>query len=237
MIRKSRAGGLLTLALIAASGGAIGEDASTVAIVPVQKAPFHIPVFSNEFVTLLNVTIPAGRNAPYHSHSRDLATVLVEAADTRVQVLGQAPADRPARQAGVINFTAYSKSPGVHQVTNTDSKPYHIVGFEIAYPEPGRFTSSSRSSAPEYKQELDNERVRGWRLILEPGQTAAEITQTAPGARIIVRGGELTETEPGQSGRAMRLEVAGFMWQSANVTRALKNTGNTPLEIVEFELK
>ena len=30
--------------------------------VPMEKAPFHIPVFQNDYIILLNVNIPPGRN-------------------------------------------------------------------------------------------------------------------------------------------------------------------------------
>jgi hypothetical protein len=33
-----------------------------------DKAPFHIPVFSNDYLILLNVNIPPGRNTGYHIH-------------------------------------------------------------------------------------------------------------------------------------------------------------------------
>src|SRR5207248_11679927 len=36
--------------------------------VPMDKAPFHIPVFSNDYLILLNVNIPLGRNTVYLIH-------------------------------------------------------------------------------------------------------------------------------------------------------------------------
>ena len=43
--------------------------------VPMDKAPFHIPVFSNDYITLLNVNIPPGRNTGYHVHFADSMSV------------------------------------------------------------------------------------------------------------------------------------------------------------------
>jgi hypothetical protein len=84
---------------------------------------------------------------------------------------------------------------------------------------------------------MDNERVRGWRLALEPGQSAAPIMQTAPGIRIVLDGGELVESVPGQAGRGWMLATGEFYWQDAGVTRGLRNIGTTRIEIVEFEIK
>ncbi len=84
---------------------------------------------------------------------------------------------------------------------------------------------------------MDNERVRGWRLVLEPGQTAGVFTQTAPGLRIVLDGGEIAELVPGQPDRGMNLRLGEFYWQDPGVMRAVRNTGTTRLEFVEFELK
>ena len=59
--------------------------------VPVDKAPFHVPVFRNDYVALVNVYIPPGRVAGYHTHSLDQISVLVADADMVGQVLGDHP--------------------------------------------------------------------------------------------------------------------------------------------------
>ena len=152
-------------------------------------------------------------------------------------MLGENPTEAQSPLAGGVFYFGYAKSPRAHQVTNIDSKPFHVVGFEIMYREPGRFSPSSRVEVPGYKTVLDNERVRGWRLVLEPGQSVPAITQKAPGVRIVVKGGELVESEPGQPDRDMSLKLGDFMWQKADVTRAVRNAGTTQIELVEFELR
>jgi hypothetical protein len=47
---------------------------STLRVVPVEKAPFHITAFRNEYVRMLNVHVPPGRTAsiaPTRSSRRD----------------------------------------------------------------------------------------------------------------------------------------------------------------------
>jgi mannose-6-phosphate isomerase-like protein (cupin superfamily) len=84
---------------------------------------------------------------------------------------------------------------------------------------------------------MDNERVRGWRLVLDPGQTSGSYTQSAPGVRIVLDGSEIAEVVPGQGDRGMNLRMGEFYWQDPGVTRAVRNTGTTRLELFEFELK
>ena len=209
---------------------------SPLRVVPVEKAPFHVTAFRNEYVRMLNVHIPPGRTASYHKHQLDVVTVVVGGAKIRAQELGQ-EAVEPNIPDGAVTYTGYAKKPLIHQVSNIDTKTFWVVGFEITYPEAGRFSPSSRSERPAYKPELDNERVRGWRLVMEPGDSVSAITQQAPGVRIILRGGDLVESGPGYPDQDMNFRPGDFVWQEPGMTRALRNTGTTPVEFVEFELK
>jgi len=154
------------------------------------------------------------------------------------QNLGSSEVTRGERaQRGRANYISYSKGgPRTHKATNVGSTPFHNVSF-LFRSRPGRFTPLARTEAPGYLQIMDNERVRGWRLVLEPGQSAPAISQTAPGIRIVVDGGELAESVPGSADRGWTLRNGEFYWQEAGVTRGLRNIGTTRIEIVEFELK
>jgi hypothetical protein len=227
---------ILIAPAFAAPRPATAQVAGEAAALPVGKTPFHIYVFQNRHVRLVNANIPPGRSAPYHRHTADFAFVVVEAATVKAQAPGGEPLELPQR-TGAVSYAGYTKKPATHQVFNIDTKPYHVVGIELMYSTPGRFTPSRRADVPDYKLVLDNERVRGWELTLLPGQSVAAITQKAPGIRIVVSGGELVENEPGQADRELSLKLGDFMWQEANATRALRNAGATPIDLIEFELK
>ena len=229
----------LKLALIAVvlslpQSAAAAQDVAQV--VPVEKAPFHMTTFRSEYGRLLSVYIPAGRTASYHKHSTDVVYTFVSGAKIRNQVLGGQPIE-PKIPTGAVNFVGYTKNPGIHQVSNIDNQPFYVVGFEITYLESGRFSPSSRAEVPAYKQVLDNERVRGWRLVLEPGESIPPVTQNAPGFRVVVSGGELVESEKGLPDRHIILRLGDFSWQELGTTRLVLNAGANRIEFVEFELK
>lgn len=207
--------------------------------VPIRKAPYHLPVFENEYVTLLNIYVPPQRNTGFHTHAEDSVSVNVEDADMTNQDWGQPqPAAAQRGERGRATFTAYSKQPPrTHKASNVGPTPFHNVSFIFKGAPHGRFRPSSRAEAPPYLQVMDNERVRGWRLVLEPGQSAAAIAQDAPGIRIVVSGGELVESVPGQADRGMSLKLGEFYWQDPGARRAVRNIGTTRIELVEFELK
>jgi quercetin dioxygenase-like cupin family protein len=207
--------------------------------VPITQAPFHVPVFTNEYVTFLSITVPPGRNTGFHIHSSDSVSVNIEPADMTNQNLGSSEVSRPARgERGRATFAHYTKEgPRTHKASNVGPTPFHNISFILNHPGPQGFTASSRAGVRGYAQILDNERVRGWRVVLDPGEATGEIRQQAPGLRIVIDGGVLAELVPGQADRGMSLRAGDFLWQDAGTTRAVRNTGTTRLEFVEFELR
>ena len=205
--------------------------------VPIVQAPFHVPAMKNEYGTVLIINVPPGRNTGYHIHDADSFSVNIEAADMTNQNLGSSTVTPPNRaQVGRILFTPYYKEgERTHRASNVGNSHFHNVSFLFSSRQPHGFTPSTRGQG--YEQIADNERFRAWRLALQPGQSAASIKQGAPGMRVIVSGGELTETVPGQLDRGMKPRDGQFFWQEAGTTRTVKNTGTTPLNIVEVELK
>ena len=203
--------------------------------VPVEQASYHVPAFSNEYVTVLNVFIPPHRASGYHRHSLDSIGVLISDTARTGQVLGAEATVTAQRGNGSTNFTNYAREPITHLVTVTGETPFHNIVVELLYPTPGRFTPGARGQG--YTEVLDNERVRIWRLVLEPGQTAAAITQAAPGVRVVVAGGELVEIVAGRAERSKAPRSGDFFWQEAGTTRAVRTVGTTRIELVELELK
>ena len=205
--------------------------------VPIIQAPFHVPAMKNEYGTVLLINIPPGRNTGYHIHSQDSFSVNIEAADMTNQNLGSSDVSPPNRaQVGRILFTPYYKDgERTHKATNVGQSHFHNVSFLFSSRQPHGFAPSTRPQG--YEQIADNDRFRAWRLLLQPGQSVPEFKQGAPGMRVVVSGGELIESVPGQPDRGMKPRVGEFFWQEAGVTRAVRNTGTTPLNLVEVELK
>jgi mannose-6-phosphate isomerase-like protein (cupin superfamily) len=205
--------------------------------VPIFQAPFHVPAMKNEYGTVLIINVPPGRNTGYHIHDADSLSINIEAADMTNQTLGSSQVSPPNRAVqGRIAFMPYFKEgERTHKANNVGSTHFHNVSFVFASPRPSGFTPSTRGQG--YEQIADNERFRAWRLALKPGESAAPYKQGAPGMRVIVSGGELTESVPGQPERGMKPRDGQFFWQEAGTTRTVRNTGTTPLNIVEIELK
>jgi hypothetical protein len=218
-------------------GARFATAATDPVVVPVESAPFHLEVFENEYVRFLNVLIPPGKVGAYHRHSIDFAWVTVEATDRLEITVLDKPMELASLKSGQVVFSGYSKAPLIHQVANAGQTSFHVIGIEILDSHPGRFSPSTRADVPAYTSVLDNERVRGWRLVLQAGESAAVISQTAPGIRMVVQGGDTVESAGDKPDHELNLVRGDFVWQAGGTTRAVRNVGTSPVEWVEFELK
>jgi hypothetical protein len=210
--------------------------------VPMERAPFHIPVFQNDYIILLNVNIPPGRNTGYHTHYADSVSINLMPASQTNQNYGSnevsAPGTGGEGAPGRATFTNVTKvGPRTHKASNVGPTPFHNISFILKKAGPAGNTVSDRSGVNGYSQIMDNARTRAWRVTLDPGQSTGQITQSAPGLRVYVHGGVLAEVIPGNADRGMAPYDGDFIWKDAGETRSIKNTGTTRLEFIEFELK
>jgi hypothetical protein len=210
--------------------------------VPMDKAPFHVPIFSNDYIILLNVNIPPGRNTGYHTHYADSVSVNLTPASQTNQIYGSSEVSPPraggSGEPGRATFNDVTKEGTyTHKASNVGPTPFHNISFILKDRGPSAAAVSDRSGVAGYTQIMDNARLRGWRVVLKPGETTGQVTQTAAGLRVYVRGGVLAEIVPEAADRGMAPTEGEFIWQDAGQTRAVKNTGTTAIEFVEFELK
>src|SRR4249919_1946792 len=118
--------------------------------VPMDKAPFHIPVFANEYLILLNVNIPPGRNTGYHIHYADSVSVNLSPAWQTNQNFGSnevsAPGTGGEGAPGRATFTDVTKNgPRTHKATNVGPTPFHNISFILKDRGPAATTVSNRA--------------------------------------------------------------------------------------------
>ena len=206
--------------------------------VPVEQAPFHRLVLATEDYALIENHMPPGADSGFHAHHRDLFYVTISAARAATQRPGQPlrPVP-PSFAAGTVGMNPPSDEPFVHRVVNPDSRPFHVLGVEPRRPAPSGQPITERAASSGFVQVHDHPRLRAWRLVLEPGQSAPNLRQAGPGLRIVVRGGDLTVARPGRPAQTIRIEAGDFEQLASGESRALHNRGPTAIEIVDIEMK
>jgi quercetin dioxygenase-like cupin family protein len=198
--------------------------------VELSGEPRHHPKFENAFVRIWDVTVPAGDATLWHAHRNDNVVVSFGDASLRIETLGRDPSEGPWK-FGEVRF---AKATYIHRALNIGTTPFHNFTIELLKPPAGAILSKGPGREPVF----ENERVRVFRVTLEPGQSAAMHTHEVPGLAITLAAAELEITSQGKdkSDRVNR-PVGDLTWRDGPVTHALKNVGKTRFEGVDVEFK
>ena len=217
----------LLIGLTVASAPALCADDA----VPIEQEPQHRMKFSNAHVRLFDVLLPPGYISLWHSHVTDGVFVNIEPSETREEVPGAKPSDRPPRLIGQTYFTNYTKTPKVHRVSNTGTTPYHVVDAEIVT-NCGGFAPVA--DAPGQTLILDNERVRVTRLMIGPGETV--MLHPLCGMLLAVDAGNLAiKTAGGEE--TIALKPAEFKWRDQGESMEIRNAGSEVFQAVDVVVK
>ncbi len=223
---------------LAAQSSTFAETAKSENYPPVERASFHQLVFADDDFAVLDNLYPPGGDSGFHAHYRDIFYVVIQPGQGgRSQKIGEPMAAVPKPVAGDAAFGGLGGEPRIHRVVNGDKSAAQFIVVELRRAKPLGSTASSREDSKRYTQIADNPRLRAWRLVLEPGQSTASISQIGKGIRIVVRGGILSTISPGMPDQILALRSGDFSIQYPGFTRALTNTGTEAIELVEMELK
>ncbi len=127
--------------------------------------------------------------------------------------------------------------PFIHRVVNPDRAPFHLVAVELRRAGILGRRTSDRPAASGFVQVYDHPRLRAWRLVLEPAQSAPALKYEGTGVRIFVRGDQLTVSDAGYPGQALVVRPGDFEQLRTGSTIALTNDGTSIVELIDVELK
>jgi predicted metal-dependent enzyme (double-stranded beta helix superfamily) len=148
--------------------------AQTTTTVPVDQEPQHKVVFKNEFVRVLDATLPPGYVTLNHAH--DIDNVSVTIATGRE---GDAALRGPGR-------ASFAKGGYSHSVTNSGAAVMRFIVVEIGKTDrPG----SAPVQLPNHTLESENDRVRIYRVKLARGESLPAHTHPAGWVEVTVAGG------------------------------------------------
>jgi hypothetical protein len=227
-IQNMLSGVLGALLLVSASA----EDA----VIPAQQEPRHRPKLENEYVRVLDVEIPAGDQTLFHTHALNYAYLMVNAASLRNEVPGKPPVEIKI-PAGLVGYYRASEGAYTHRFTNIGDGTFRAIGIELMRTAPGATVTPPLPEQSGYVTVLDNERVRAYRVILEPGQSTSNVALAGPSIRVAGTAGNILQQAPGAQPVAVSLAPAQFEFRSGAAEHSLKNVGDARVEIYEFQLK
>jgi hypothetical protein len=195
----------MKLAGLLFAGFLIGAQTTTV---PVDEEPKHKVVLKNDFVRILDATLPAGYVTLNHAHAADNVSVTISNGREGEAAL------RGIGRAG------FSKGGYSHTVSNPGPGVMRYIVVEPFKPDR---PNAAATVLPHHTLETENDKVRIYRMKLETGEAMESHAHTSGYVAVTVAG-------PGGTGASS--------WISSGENHPLKTPVAGPaVEVVEIEPK
>jgi hypothetical protein len=205
-------------------------------VVDAKDEPHHRPKLVNDVVRVVDVEVLPGEATLYHTHSLDYPYLMLSTSVLKNDIPGKPQTDLNIT-AGLIGYYRASQGAYTHRFTNVDSKPFRAIGIELLNNAPLGGGGAPLPESGVVKKVLDNERVRGYRLTLAPGEAIGPMTLPGRSVRVAQTAGIIEQSVNGGGSSKISLELAKFEWRETPASYVLKNVGETTMELVEFEFK
>ena len=225
---------ILLVAFALAPIGTRSQSNSPQSPVEINGEPRHHQTFENEFVRVWDVTVPSGDATLWHAHRNDNVVVTLGGANLRIETAG-APLAEVEWKFGDVKF---GKATYVHRAMNVGTTPFHNFTIEILKSPLGSQELSGLTKPITRTPVLENERVRVYRVSLEPGQSTSMHTHLLPGLGVAITAGEVEIVTEGKAKPdRLKLPAGDVRWRAGAATHSIKNVGKTRFEAVDIELK
>jgi hypothetical protein len=204
--------------------------------VEIEGEPFHSIRLINSIVRVYEAQIPVASQTLFHRHRYGGAGIDMTATRLSVEKVGETLKEEFVSKPGEL-FPLDLSSPFVHKVVNTGALVYRVVVVELLRAPAFSSGSSTVAAPPNYKLELETDRVRAYRLTLRPGEVTQTHTLRAQTLVVSVSGGQLSVNSVGRPDRLVSYAPAALEWNSADSTMTLTNVGVSTYESIYFEWK
>jgi hypothetical protein len=195
------------LAVLLSAAGAQTQRGISPGAVPIEQEPQHRIAIKNDFVRIIDATLPPGYVTKDHIHLAD--SVSVNVANGR-------EGEEALRGLGRAGFSRGGYS---HVVTNSNKA---IVRYIVVEPIKSDRPGAASAVTAKHSLESENDRVRIYRVRLAAGESLETHSHPAGYVEVVIAGSQ----GPG-----------AFAWVPAGESRPLKAPAAGPMEAVEVEPK
>jgi quercetin dioxygenase-like cupin family protein len=201
--------------------------------VPVGEEPRHHIKFENKYVRVIDAVIAPGDTTLFHTHSSDNIPICINGGKLRTEVMGGQTTDTTA-ETGRVTF---AKASYTHRITNMNPTQVRFIDAEVLASPGSTASPSSLGAVPDHTLIFENDRVRAYRLILEPGQSTGLHNHAQAFLNVVVSPGKVVLQQPGKKSESLDLQPGSFVWHEAPLRHSLKNAGAMRFEAVDIEWK
>ena len=166
----------LTALIVLAGASLVAQQSGTVdpTAIPVEQEPHHRLGFTNDFVRVIDATLPPLYVSEKHTHSLDNVAVTIQMGSPKGQ--------------SRVGFAGFARGGYSHIITNPNTAPMRFIDVELRAADRGE--SEDDVEQQNHEVVLSNGRVRVSRVTLEPGATIDEHLHGSGYVTVTIRGGE-----------------------------------------------
>ena len=199
--------------------------------VPVEQEPLHQVMFQNDAVIVMHLVLPPGKTTQYHVHSHDRVAIGLSNTSIRQQKINESEEPATPTKVGDISALTLAEPSYTHRVHNVGKQPFDVLDIELL----NRPEKPSTAVAAKVAAENPSARVYNW--VLAPGETSPMHAHVRPYIIISTMQMNLSMTAPDGQAATHGVEPGDFKYINAAITHTLSNSGPTPGQIIEVELK
>jgi quercetin dioxygenase-like cupin family protein len=199
-------------------------------MVPATREPHHNVKLDNQYVRLLDVTVPAWDSTLFHIHENPYVYVSIGAATLKAQVAGSNDFTDLNLADGEVRYSAAV----THRVGNVVGTPFRNITIQIQGRDGTAVTSPPAAAAVNGSSPVvDNENIHVDRLILEPGQSTGRHIHSRYTIVVAVHEGLVRTEVDAQAAMQATMRPGDFASHSGPFAHAITNVGTSRFEAIE----
>jgi hypothetical protein len=200
--------------------------------VPVYEEPRHKPVFTNEYVRVIQARIKNTDTSLFHIHATPSAFVFVKPAHYENQVLGE-KWTTPNYPKGYAWYSSFANGPSTHRVAAHPNDEIFAYDVELLS---NYAANKSAQWVPLVNDTIFiSDKAAGYKITLSKDNPRLEIKQRGPIVAILLTGETLSIA--GDNKKQIQLKETDYAYLAANEKHILKIDRNNPVEVIIFEVK
>lgn len=200
--------------------------------VPVYEEPRHKPVFTNEYVRIIQARIKNSDTSLFHIHATPSAFVFVKPAHYENQVLGE-KWTTPNYPKGYAWFSSFANAPSTHRVAAHPNDEIFAYDVELL----SSYTGIKKETwTPLSKDTIFiADKAAGYRISLSNQNPSFKIKERGPVVAILLSGEKITIVSGYKN--QVQLNETDYAYLSENTRHLITLKSKQPAEVIIFEVR